>query len=119
MNALHSWFALHKRDFPWRRERSPYAVWVSEIMLQQTRAFVVVPYFLRWMARFPTILTLSQASEEEVIKAWEGLGYYARARNLHSAAKQVAEKFGGNLPSDPEILQTIQGTGYIYSMALL
>lgn len=109
--SLTQWFRHSKRDFPWRKSPSPYQVWVSEVMLQQTRASVVIPYFLRWMERFPSVNDLAQASELEVIKAWEGLGYYSRARNLHLGAKQVIEYFNGKLPSDPAKLQTIKGLG--------
>ncbi|MCY3974292.1 MAG: A/G-specific adenine glycosylase [Simkaniaceae bacterium] len=108
---LKRWFAVHRRPFPWRENRSPYAVWVSEVMLQQTRANVVVPYFTRWMKTFPTIRSLAEASSEEVLKAWEGLGYYSRARRLHEGAKYVLHAFRGNLPEDPLLLQKIKGLG--------
>ncbi|MDX8430877.1 MAG: hypothetical protein SNF33_03615 [Candidatus Algichlamydia australiensis] len=82
LGELRSWFNFEKRDFPWREEVTPYRVWVSEVMLQQTRANVVIPYFLRWMELFPTVRDLAKAPEEKVLKCWEGLGYYSRARNL-------------------------------------
>lgn len=109
--ALKNWFSEEKRSFPWREDPSPYGVWISEVMLQQTRASVVVGYFLRWMERFPTIPALAAASLDDVIKAWEGLGYYSRARNLHSAAKQLVTHFDGILPSDETALEQIQGLG--------
>jgi A/G-specific adenine glycosylase len=84
---LLSWYEKNKRDLPWRRERDPYKIWVSEVMLQQTRVDTVIPYYERFMRRFPTLEDLASASEEEVIKAWEGLGYYSRARNLHAAVR--------------------------------
>lgn len=111
MDALKIWFLEEKRDLPWRRNPSPYRVWVSEVMLQQTQVAVVIPYFERWMQKFPTIEVLAQASLEEVIKCWEGLGYYARARHLHEGAKIVVRDFGGNLPSEREKLMRIKGFG--------
>lgn len=111
IEKLRHWFLENKRDFPWRENPTPYAVWVSEVMLQQTRASVVIPYFLSWMRRFPTIQALANAKREEVIKEWEGLGYYSRARNLHDGAKQVIEEFGGEIPQDEERLKLIKGIG--------
>lgn len=110
-NPLRRWFLQQRRDLPWREEISPYAVWVSEVMLQQTQVSVVVPYFLRWMERFPTIEALAAASVEEVIKIWEGLGYYSRARNLHEGARFICEHFSGELPSKEEDLKKIKGLG--------
>ncbi len=111
MKELHSWFRECKREFPWRIDRTPYKVWISEVMLQQTRAAVVIPYFLRWMALFPTVEALAKAPLETVIKAWEGLGYYSRARNLHAAAQTIVEKFQGEIPSGRRDLETIRGLG--------
>ena len=108
---LLSWYGDNKRTLPWREEVSPYRTWVSEIMLQQTRVEAARDYFVRWMTRFPTVLDLANAEEEEVLKAWEGLGYYSRARNLHKAAKIVAERFGGELPADPKELRALPGIG--------
>ncbi len=108
---LKKWFLENRRDFPWRESPTPYAVWISEVMLQQTQASVVIPYFLRWMDQFPTIEALANADPEEVIKAWEGLGYYSRARNLHAGARYVQEHFHGKLPSDTESLSKIKGLG--------
>ena len=111
MEELRHWFLRHRRDLPWRGETTPYAVWVSEVMLQQTRASVVVPYFERWMKEFPTIQALAEAPLEAVIKAWEGLGYYSRARNLHEGAKYVMGHFGGVLPAGEALLRQIKGLG--------
>lgn len=111
MKELHHWFERNRRDFPWRREKTPYRVWISEVMLQQTRAAAVVPYFERWMELFPDVKTLAEARLEEVIKAWEGLGYYSRARNLHAGAKEIVEKFGGKIPDGKEALESIRGLG--------
>lgn len=111
INKLKRWFLQEKRDFPWREEPTPYGVWVSEVMLQQTQASVVVPYFLRWMERFPTIESLAQANLDEVIKLWEGLGYYSRARNLHEGAKFILSAFKGQLPDSYDELSKIKGLG--------
>lgn len=111
MRKLHEWFRQNKREFPWRDHPTPYWVWISEVMLQQTRASVVIPYFERWMALFPDVFSLASAPLEKVIKAWEGLGYYSRARNLHKGAQQIVEKWGGEIPSDRKSLESIQGLG--------
>ncbi len=111
LNDLKEWFLEEKRDLPWRRNPSPYAVWISEVMLQQTLVAVVVNYFERWMQKFPTVESLATASLEEVIKTWEGLGYYSRARNLHEAAKVMMEAFKGDVPSKREDLEKIKGFG--------
>lgn len=109
--SLIEWFKEHKRDLPWRENSSPYSVWVSEVMLQQTQVAVVIPYFFKWMKRFPTVQSLAEADIDEVIKLWEGLGYYSRARNLHEGAKQVCQQYLGQLPSTPELLDKIKGIG--------
>lgn len=111
---LITWFKENKRSFPWRVNPSPYAVWVSEMMLQQTQAAVVVPYFQRWMQRFPTMQALSNASSSDVIKMWEGLGYYARARALHEGAKKYS-----CLPTTQEELLQIKGIGPYTAGAIL
>lgn len=108
---LKSWFLNEKRDLPWRHNPSPYAVWVSEVMLQQTQVAVVIPYFERWMQRFPTIKDLAEAQLDEVIKLWEGLGYYSRARSLHEGAKYVLSHQQGRLPQRAEELYKIKGLG--------
>jgi A/G-specific adenine glycosylase len=110
-SALLKWAEAWRRNLPWRLRRDPYAVWVSEVMLQQTRAETVAPYFERWMQRFPDIKSLAAASLEEVLKAWEGLGYYTRARNLHRAAQQVVTECEGQLPTDSRQLMTLPGIG--------
>lgn len=110
-SEINTWFLKNKRSFPWRENPTPYRVWVSEIMLQQTRASVVVPYFERWMELFPSIQALAEVPIESVIKAWEGLGYYSRARNLHRGAQYVMEQHGGELPADREALMKIPGLG--------
>lgn len=105
------WFEKRARPLPWRENKTPYRVWVSEVMLQQTTVKVVIEYFERWMERFPTIEALSCASLEEVIKLWEGLGYYSRARRLHSASKKIMSKFQGKIPETYEELKEIEGLG--------
>ncbi|MBI3164936.1 MAG: A/G-specific adenine glycosylase [Anaerolineales bacterium] len=108
---LLAWYDLQKRTLPWRDHPDPYAVWVSEIMCQQTRVETVIPYFEKWMKQFPSVKALASASEQDVLNAWEGLGYYSRARNLHKAAKVVVEKFGGKLPRDLDDLRSLPGIG--------
>lgn len=108
---LLDWYDAHARTLPWRGIDNPYATWVSETMLQQTRVETVKGYYQRFLTAFPTIEALAEAQEEEVLKLWEGLGYYSRARNLHAGAKQVVTQFGGKLPSDVNALRTIRGIG--------
>ena len=108
---LLAWFACHARDLPWRRERTPYRIWVAEAMLQQTRVETVIPYYERFLARFPTIRALSAVSLEEVLRVWEGLGYYARARNLYAAARQIVAARDGQLPDTFEGLLALPGVG--------
>nr|WP_046174810.1 A/G-specific adenine glycosylase [Domibacillus indicus] len=108
---LVSWYKAEKRDLPWRRERDPYKIWVSEIMLQQTRVETVIPYFNRFIEQFPTIDALASADEESVLKAWEGLGYYSRVRNLQSAVQEVAESYGGTVPADKNDFLSLKGVG--------
>ncbi|WP_100934850.1 A/G-specific adenine glycosylase [Candidatus Chlamydia corallus] len=111
IEALKKWFEKNKRSLPWRDNPTPYSVWVSEIMLQQTRAEVVIDYFNQWMERFPTIESLAAAREEDVIKLWEGLGYYSRARHLLEGARMVVDEFNGNIPDDAISLGQIRGVG--------
>ncbi|NWG07348.1 MAG: A/G-specific adenine glycosylase [Chloroflexi bacterium] len=110
-SRLLNWYRQNGRILPWRGHADPYAVWVSEIMLQQTRVETVLPYFEKWMRQFPTVQALANASEQEVLNAWEGLGYYSRARNFHKAAKIVAEKYNGALPRDLDELGKLPGIG--------
>ena len=105
------WYAENGRDLPWRRTRDPYAVWLSEIILQQTRVAQGWAYWERFMDRFPTVEALASAPEDEVLRLWQGLGYYSRARNLHKCAKQVVEQYGGSFPADYEALKRLQGIG--------
>ena len=115
MNILHdtliNWFAENRRDLPWRHSPSPYQVWLSEIILQQTRVNQGWDYYLRFIERWPTVADLAQASEEEVLKMWQGLGYYSRARNLHHCAQQIVNEYGGQFPADFEKLKQLKGIG--------
>jgi A/G-specific adenine glycosylase len=118
-NDLISWFKAEQRDLPWRKDQNPYKVWVSEIMLQQTRVDTVIPYFNRFIEWFPTIETLAEANEDKVLKAWEGLGYYSRVRNLHSAVKEVNEKYNGEVPNTPKEIAELKGVGPYTAGAIL
>lgn len=108
---LRFWFLERRRNLPWRGDPTPYQVWVSEIMLQQTQAVVVIDYFERWMQQFPTIKKLAEANLDEVLKVWEGLGYYSRARHLHAAARLIMEQYGAELPRSADELAKIKGIG--------
>jgi A/G-specific adenine glycosylase len=110
-SRLLNWYRQQGRTLPWRGHPDPYAVWVSEVMLQQTRVEAVIPYFEKWMRLFPTVKDLANASEQDVLSAWEGLGYYSRARNLHKAAKIVDEQHAGELPRDLKALRELPGIG--------
>ena len=108
---LLKWYAKHQRDLPWRKSKNPYRVWVSEVMLQQTQVATVRDYFRRFIKEFPTVKKLAAADEEQVLRLWEGLGYYRRARQLHAAAQQIVAEHGGRFPADVETLQTLPGIG--------
>lgn len=106
------WYDQHgRRDLPWQKSKTAYRVWVSEIMLQQTQVTTVIPYFERFMRAFPTVINLAEASHDDVMHLWTGLGYYARARNLHQTAKHIVAEFNGDFPSDPNLLVTLPGIG--------
>ncbi len=109
---LLAWYAKHQRDLPWRRDaQNPYRVWISEILLQQTQVTTAIPYYKRFLARFPSVHALANARLDTVLKTWEGAGYYARARNLHRAAKEIVSRFGGKIPCTVEELGTLPGIG--------
>lgn len=108
---LLNWYRQHGRTLPWRGHPDPYVIWVSEIMLQQTRVETVIPYFEKWMRRFPSVKDLAATSEQELLNAWEGLGYYSRARNLHKAAKIIVDDYEGKLPRDLKSLRKLPGIG--------
>ena len=108
---LLAWYDAHKRDLPWRRTLDPYKIWISEIMLQQTRVDTVIPYYERFLDWFPTVADLAQAPEEKLLKAWEGLGYYSRVRNMQKAAQQIMENHGGVFPSSYDEISKLKGIG--------
>ena len=113
--ALLAWYRANRRDLPWRagegEPADPYRVWLSEVMLQQTRVETVVRFYERWLERFPTLAALADAPLDDVLKAWEGLGYYSRARNFHSAVREVRARYGGDVPDDPEAFGALPGVG--------
>ncbi len=117
--ALLAWYDRHARDLPWRREQDPYRIWLSEVMLQQTRANTVIPYYTRFLEAYPTVEALSAAPEEKVLKLWEGLGYYARARNFLQAAREVQTRYGSRVPSDPRAFRDLPGVGDYIAAAVL
>ena len=108
---LLAWYDENKRDLPWRRSKNPYHIWVSEIMLQQTRVDTVIPYYERFLEWFPTVESLANAPEERLLKAWEGLGYYSRVRNMQTAAQQIMSEFEGRFPSTYEGISSLKGIG--------
>ena len=108
---LLDWYDKEKRDLPWRHSNNPYHIWVSEIMLQQTRVDTVIPYYHRFLETFPTIESLANATEESLLKVWEGLGYYSRVRNMQKAAQQIMDQYGGEFPNTMEEIQTLKGIG--------
>ena len=116
--TLLNWFAQNRRDLPWRHQPSPYQVWISEVILQQTRVNQGLDYYLRFTERWPSVHDLAQATEEEVLKMWQGLGYYSRARNLHQCAKQVVEQYKGRFPADFEQLKKLKGVGNYTAAAI-
>src|SRR5262245_20100698 len=116
---LLTWFRQFKRDLPWRRERDPYRIWLSEIMLQQTRVAAVIPYYERFLERFPNIQALAAAPQEEVLRRWSGLGYYSRARNLQKAAQQIVAEHGGEFPSEMQYALDLPGIGNYTAAAIL
>lgn len=120
-SLLLDWFDAHGRDLPWRDEspRDPYKVWVSEIMLQQTKVETVRPYYDSWMERFPNIKSLAAASQDEVLRQWQGLGYYSRARNLHEAVQEVQAKYGGRVPDTKKEVRALKGVGDYTAGAIL
>jgi len=117
-NKLLPWFTANKRSMPWRSNRTPYRVWISELMLQQTRVDQVIPYFHRFMKRFPSLKSLATAPQEEVLKIWEGLGYYSRARNLHKAAQLIRNDYKGRFPNTAENILKLPGVGNYTAAAI-
>ncbi|MCU0288912.1 MAG: A/G-specific adenine glycosylase [Acidobacteria bacterium] len=119
IKKLLAWYQKNKRDLPWRKTKDIYAVWVSEVMLQQTQVNTVIPYYERFLKRFPTIRDLAEGETQEVLKLWEGLGYYSRVRNLHRAAQLVMSQYNGIIPGDPLIFQKLPGVGPYIAAAVL
>ena len=116
---LLDWYKINKRDLPWRRTKDPYRIWVAEIMLQQTRVDTVIPYYERFLKKFPDVRALARARVDDVLKAWENLGYYSRARHLHEAARVVVKQFGGMIPPEMEDLRKLPGVGAYTAGAIL
>ncbi|HZV60490.1 MAG TPA: A/G-specific adenine glycosylase [Candidatus Eremiobacteraceae bacterium] len=116
---LLGWFATYQRDLPWRRDRDPYRIWISEVMLQQTRVAAVIPYFEKFCARFPDVRTLAEAAEADVLRMWSGLGYYSRARNLQAAAQQIVREHGGTFPTTEDHIRGLRGIGKYTTNAIL
>ena len=109
--CLYSWYIAQHHEMPWRQINSPYKTWISEIMLQQTQVKTVKPYYLNWIKKFPTVKTIANSNIDSILKAWEGLGYYSRARNLHKAAQVIVSDFNGKIPSSYDELQMLPGIG--------
>ena len=117
--VLLRWFAAHARALPWRPSPGLYATWISEIMLQQTQVATVVPYYIRFLQRFPDVAALAAADEQEVLRCWEGLGYYRRARQLHAAARRIVAEHGGRIPTSIDQLRALPGIGRYTAGAIL
>src|SRR5579872_7438421 len=116
--SLLNWFCQNARDLPWRRTNDPYAIWISEIMLQQTQVKTVISYWTRWMEKLPNVETFARARPQQVLKLWEGLGYYARVRNAHAAAKEIVQKFSGKFPAKFDDVLALPGIGRYTAGAL-
>ncbi|AYC30230.1 A/G-specific adenine glycosylase [Paenisporosarcina cavernae] len=117
--ALLTWYHKEKRDLPWRKANDPYHIWISEVMLQQTKVDTVIPYYEKFIEAYPTLPDMAAADEEHVLKNWEGLGYYSRARNLHAGVKEVVERYNGSLPTTREEISSIRGIGPYTAGAIL
>jgi len=110
-HEIHRWYSIHKRDLPWRETKDAYNIWLSEIMLQQTRVLQATTYYNRFILTFPTIFDLANASEDQILKMWQGLGYYSRARNMHATARIIADKYKGEFPNDYKKITELKGIG--------
>ena len=115
---LLQWYALNKRDLPWRKTTNPYYIWLSEIILQQTRVEQGLPYYLKFVKTFPKVQDLALADEDKVLKLWQGLGYYSRARNLHFSAKFILENHNGKFPNNYEEILSLKGVGFYTAAAI-
>ncbi|MER2000756.1 MAG: A/G-specific adenine glycosylase, partial [Lysinibacillus sp.] len=118
-SALVEWFEREQRDLPWRHTKEPYKIWVSEVMLQQTRVETVIPYYNRFLEKFPTMESFAYAPEEEILKMWEGLGYYSRVRNLQTGVREVVETYNGIVPSNRHDISKLKGVGPYTAGAIL
>jgi len=118
IQSIHAWYSSNKRELPWRTKPDAYNIWISEIMLQQTRVAQTVHYFNRFISQLPTIFDLAKANEDTVLKLWQGLGYYTRARNLHATAKIVVEKYNGEFPNDYHEMLKLPGIGQYTAAAI-
>jgi A/G-specific adenine glycosylase len=118
-NSPRAWFDTNKRDLPWRRTTDPYKIWVAEVMLQQTQVKTVIPYFNKFVVRYPDVLTLSKAPLEDILKSWENMGYYTRARNLHKAAAEITRDFGGRVPTGYKSFRGLPGVGDYIAAAVM
>lgn len=116
---LLAWYRQNQRSLPWRKTNDPYRIWISEIMLQQTQVDTVIPYYHRFLKAFPTVSSLARAPLQKVLKVWENLGYYSRARNMHAAARMIVEKFGGQIPDNWEEIKSLPGVGLYTAGAIL
>ena len=119
VRSLLRWFAKHQRPLPWRRQYTPYQTWIAEVMLQQTQTKTMLPYYQRWMQRFPDVHAVARASEQDVLKHWEGMGYYSRARNIHKTAKLLVAQFDGAFPEDYQTVIKLPGIGRYTAAAIL
>ena len=119
VSNLTHWYRKNARDLPWRRTRDPYKIWISEIMLQQTTVNAVIPYYERWIKEFPSVHDAAKARLQKILKSWQGLGYYSRARNIHKAAKIICRKYQGKLPDDPQKIRALPGFGPYTTGAVL
>ena len=115
---IRAWYRINKRDLPWRNTSDPYRIWISEVILQQTRVAQGLDYYYRFIERFPDVRSLADASQEEVLKYWQGLGYYSRARNLHEAAQDIRQRYDGVFPSSYEAIRTLKGIGEYTAAAI-
>ena len=118
-NEIIKWYRRYKRDLPWRSSKDPYRIWISEIILQQTRVDQGLAYYHRFLEKFPTVQKLAKAKEDDVLKIWQGLGYYSRARNMHHAAKEIVSKYNGKFPAEANQIRSLKGIGDYTSAAIL
>ena len=113
------WYNKSARDLPWRRTKDPYKIWISEVMLQQTTVNAVIPYYERWIKEFPTVQDVAQVSLQNILKSWQGLGYYSRAKNIHKAAQIICKEYQGKLPNDSQRIRKLPGFGPYTTGAVL